>query len=147
MKPLQTTGEQGQATLEMVVSLTAVFALVFWLFELCSLVYTCCVLNDAVQEGVRYASIHGTDSLLCSGPDSACTNQSPYSNVQAVVTSVASASLHNISAMTVTVTYANGTAAAGNPVAVTVAYTYIPFLNFPGLSNTLTFGSQGQILY
>jgi Flp pilus assembly protein TadG len=149
MKPAlrRKASQQGQATVEMVVGLTTVFALVFWLFELCALTYTCSVLNDAAQEGVRYASVHGIDSLICSGPDSVCTNQSPYSNVQAVVTSVASASLHNNSAMTVTVTYANNTAALGNPVAVTIAYTYVPFLNFPGLATTLTFSSQGQILY
>ena len=143
----RTAGEEGQATLEMLVSLTVVFSLVFWLFELCMFTYTCSVLNDAAQEGVRYAMMHGTDSSLCSGPDSTCTNQSPYSNVQAVVTAAASASLHNMSAMTVTVTYANSTAAVGNPVTVKVAYTYVPFLNFPGLANALTFTSQGQILY
>ena len=143
----RTAGEEGQATLEMLVSLTAVFSFVFWLFELCMFTYTCSVLNDAAQEGVRYAMMHGTDSSLCSGPDSTCTNQSPYSSVQAVVTSAASASLHNMSAMTVTVTYANSTAAVGNPVSVKVAYTYVPFLNFPGLANALTFTSQGQILY
>ena len=87
--------ENGQATLEMVVSLTVVFSLVFWLFELCMFTYTCSVLNDAAQEGVRYAIMHGTDSSVCSGPDTQCTNQTPYSNVQAVVTTAASASLHN----------------------------------------------------
>jgi hypothetical protein len=46
--------------------------------------------------------------------------------VQAAVKATASASLHNISAMTVLVSYANNTAAVGNPVAVTVSYTYIP---------------------
>src|ERR1700722_8001717 len=61
MKPPHTAAEQGQATVEMVVSLTAVFALVFWLFELSLLAYTCSVLNDAAQEGVRYAMMHGTD--------------------------------------------------------------------------------------
>jgi Flp pilus assembly protein TadG len=144
---LPNPGEAGQASLEMVISLTTVFALVFWLFELCSFSYTCSVLNDAAQEGVRYAILHGTDSLICSGPDTICPNQSPYSNVQAVVSSVASASLHNMSAMNVTVTYANNTAALGNPVSVKVAYTYVPFLNFPGLATTVTFTSQGQILY
>ena len=44
--------EDGQATLEMVVSLTVAFSLVFWLFELCMFTYTCSVLNDAAQEGV-----------------------------------------------------------------------------------------------
>jgi Flp pilus assembly protein TadG len=43
--------EDGQATLEMVVSLTVIFSLVFWLFELCMFTYTCSVLNDAAQEG------------------------------------------------------------------------------------------------
>lgn len=139
--------QNGQATLEILISLLVVCSLVFWLFELCMFTYTCNVLNDAAQEGVRYATMHGTHSSICSGPDSTCTNQSPYSNVQAVVTAAASASLHNTSAMTVTVSYANDTAASGNPVTVKVAYTYVPYLNFPGLANVLTFTSQGEILY
>jgi Flp pilus assembly protein TadG len=139
--------EDGQATIEMLASLTVVFSLVFWLFELCMFTYTCSVLNDAAQEGVRYAMMHGIDSSICSGPDSTCANQAPYSNVQAVVTNAASASLHNISAMTVTVNYANATAAIGNPVTVKIIYTYVPYLNFPGLAKALTFTSQGQILY
>jgi len=137
----------GQATLEILVSLMVAFSLVFWLFELCMFIYTCSVLNDAAQEGVRYAIMHGKDSSNCSGPDTQCVNQTPYSNVQAVVTTAASASLHNLSAMTVTVSYANSTAAVGNPVAVKVAYTYVPYLNFPGLQNAVTLTSQGEILY
>jgi hypothetical protein len=139
--------EVGQATLEILVSLTVVFSLVFWLFELCMLVYTCSVLNSAAQQGVRYAIMHGIDSSICSGPDTSCTNQTPYSNVQAVVTNEASASLHNMSAMTVTVSYPDSTAAIGSPVAVKVTYTYVPYLNFPQLANALTFTSQGKILY
>jgi hypothetical protein len=44
----------------MVVSLTVAFSLVFWLFELCMFTYTCSVLNDAAQEGVRYAIMEQT---------------------------------------------------------------------------------------
>ena len=139
--------EGGQATIEILVSLTVVFSLVFWLFELCMLVYTCSVLNSAAQQGVRYAIMHGIDSSICSGPDTSCTNQTPYSNVQAVVTNEASASLHNTSAMTVPVSYPDSTAAIGSPVAVKVTYTYVPYLNFPQLANALTFTSQGKILY
>ena len=139
--------QEGQATLEMLISMLVALSLVFWLFELCLFTYTCSVLNSAAQQGVRYAIVHGTHSTICSGPDSTCTDQSPYSNVQAVVTTAASASFHNTSAMTVTVGYPNSTAASGNPVTVTVAYTYIPYLNFPGLANSLTFSSRGQILY
>jgi hypothetical protein len=139
--------EGGQATLEILVSLTVVFSLVFWLFELCMLAYTCSVLNSAAQQGVRYAIMHGIDSSICSGPDTSCTNQTPYSNVQAVVTNEASASLHNTAAMTVTVSYPDSTAAIGSSVAVKVTYTYVPYLNFPQLANALTFTSQGKILY
>jgi Flp pilus assembly protein TadG len=139
--------EGGQATLEMLVTLTVAFSLVLWLFELCMFTYTCSVLNDAAQEGVRYAITHGTGSSNCSGPDIGCANQSPYANVQSVVTTAASASLHNLSAMTVTVSYANSTAAVGNPVAVKVAYTYVPYLNLPGLQDAVTFTSHGEILY
>jgi len=139
--------ERGQASVEMVVSLLVVMSLVFWLFEVCMFIYTCSVLNDATEEGVRYAIVHGTGSTLCSGPDTACTNQAPYSNVQAAVKATASASLHNISAMTVLVSYANNTAAVGNPVAVTVSYTYIPYIQLPGLGGKVSFSSKGEIVY
>ncbi len=139
--------EDGQASLEVVVSLMVVMSLMFWLFELSMFIYTCSVLNNATREGVRYAIMHGTDSSVCSGPDAVCTNQTPYSNVQTVVTTAASASLHDLSAMTVTVAYANSTAAVGNPVTVKVAYTYVPYVNLPGMKNSVTFVSQGQIVY
>jgi Flp pilus assembly protein TadG len=144
----QTRGrEEGQASLEMLASLLVVMSMMFWLFELSLFTYTCCVLNSAAQEGVRYATMHGTDSSTCSGPDAQCTNQTPYSNVQAIVTAAASASLHNLSAMTVTVAYDNGTAAIGNPVTVKVAYTYVPYVNLPGMQNSVFFTSRGQIVY
>jgi Flp pilus assembly protein TadG len=139
--------QEGQATIETVVSLTVTFSLVFWLFELCMFAYTCSVLNDAAQEGVRYAIMHGTDSSICSGPDASCPDQSPYANVTSVVTTASSASIHNLSAMTTTVTYGNGTAAIGNPVAVVITYTYVPILGFPSLARALTFTSRGNILF
>ena len=49
--------------------------------------------------------------------------------------------------MTVTVAYSNSTAAVGNPVTVKVAYTYVPYLTLPGMHNSVTFISQGQIVY
>jgi Flp pilus assembly protein TadG len=139
--------QRGQATLELLVTFIVAFSLVFSLFELCMFTYTCSILNDAVEEGVRYAIMHGTDSSQCSGPDAGCSDQSPYANVQSVVTNVASASLHNLSGMTVTVTYANSTAAIGNPVSVAVAYNYVPILNFSSLQYALRLSSQGQILF
>jgi Flp pilus assembly protein TadG len=139
--------QSGQATIETVVSLIVTFSLVFWLFELSMFAYACSVLNDAAQEGTRYAIMHGTDSSICSGPDASCPDHSPYANVTAVVTAAASASVHNISAMTTTVTNANSTAAVGNPVAVVITYTYVPILAFPSLAKVLTFTSRGNILF
>jgi Flp pilus assembly protein TadG len=143
----RTAREHGQATLEIVVSLLVLMSLVFGLFEICMLTYTCSVLNDAAQEGVRYAIVHGTSSSNCSGPDNGCPDQAPYSNVRAVVTNAASASLHDLTAMSVTVSYSAGTAAVGNPVRVIVVYSYIPYINLPGLHDTVSFSSPGQILY
>jgi Flp pilus assembly protein TadG len=139
--------DDGQAILETAISLSVAISLAFWLFELCMFTYTCAVLNSATQQGVRYAIVHGTDSASCSGPDSTCADNSPYSNVRTIVTAAASASLHNTTAMTVTVTYANGTAAPGNPVTVASMYTYIPYITLPGIGNTVRFSSTGQILY
>jgi Flp pilus assembly protein TadG len=133
--------------IETVVSIMVVFSLVFWLFELCMFTYTCSVLNDAAQEGVRYAIMHGSDSSACSGPDTQCTDHSPYANVRAVVTGVTSVSLHNMSAMTITVNYGNSTAAPGNPVTVTVSYTYVPYVTLPWTQSSVTLVSQGEILY
>jgi Flp pilus assembly protein TadG len=139
--------DAGQTLLETALSLWVTISVVFWLFEFCMFAYTCNVLNSAAQQGVRYAIVHGTDSTSCSGPDSACTDSSPYAKVKAVVTSAASASLHDTSGMTVTVSYLNGTAAPGNPVTVQLAYTYVPYIKLPGIANTVTLSSRGYILF
>jgi hypothetical protein len=109
--------------------------------------FTSSVLSDAAQAGVHYAIMHGTDSSICSGPDAVCPDKSPYSSVQAVVKDVASVSLHNLSAMSVTVSYGNNTAAPGNPVSITIAYTYVSFLKLAWMNRSATFRSQGQIFY
>jgi Flp pilus assembly protein TadG len=137
----------GQATLEFALSFTVITALVFGLFEICMFTYTCSVLNEAAAEGVRYAIMHGTDSTICSGPDAACPNQSPYSSVQAVVKATAAASMHDVSAMTVGVSYANATAAPGNPVTVSIVYTFVPYVNFSWIKRSVTFTSAGQVIY
>ena len=94
---------------ETAISLVTTVTLAFWLFELCMMTYTCTVLNDAARTGVRYAITHGTDSTICSGPDSTCTNQTPYTNVQTAVKGMTAISLHNLTSMTVTVTYPDAT--------------------------------------
>ncbi|HZY64190.1 MAG TPA: TadE family protein [Edaphobacter sp.] len=138
--------ETASALIETALSLIVTFLLAFGLFELCMFSYTCIVLNDAAQEGVRYAIMHGTNSSNCSGPDNGCTDKS-YDNVKAVVKTAASASLHDVSAMTINVTYGDATAAPGHPVSVSVVYTYVPYVNFPGLERTMTFTSEGRTIF
>lgn len=139
--------DTGQAIVETALSIVVTITLAFWLFELSMMTYTCVILNDATHEGVRYATLHGTDSAICSGPDSACTNKSPYSNVQTVVKGITAISLHDLTAMTITVAYPDKTAKPGSRVTVAVAYTYVPYIDFPGLQTMLTFSSQGRITY
>ncbi|HEY0757643.1 MAG TPA: TadE/TadG family type IV pilus assembly protein [Acidisarcina sp.] len=137
----------AQAMVETALSLVVTITLAFWLFELSMMSYTCIVLNDAAHEGVRYATLHGTDSTLCSGPDPACSDHAPYNNVQATVRGITGYSLHDTSAMTVTVTYPDANAKPGSRVAVVVAYTYVPYINFPGLQTPMTFTTLGRITY
>ena len=93
--------------------IVVIFTVVFWVFELGWLMYTYSVLADAANEGVRYAMVH-------SGGDPAGT--------QAKVKTFAATSLHNVSAISVSVTPPDGSYAPPNRVQVTVTYTYIPYL-------------------
>ncbi len=93
--------------------IVVIFTVVFWVFELGWLMYTYSVLADAVNEGVRYAIVH-------SGGDVAGT--------QAKVKAFAGTSLHDVSAITPSVTFPDGNSAPPNRVRVTVTYTYIPYL-------------------
>jgi TadE-like protein len=141
------SGESGQAIVETAISLVLTITLAFWLFELSMMAYTCIVLNDAVHEGVRYATLHGTDSSACSGPDATCTDHSPYPNVQGTVRGFTDYSLHNMTGMNIKVNYPDSTAKPGSRVTVVIEYTYAPYINFPGLKAFLTFNSLGRITY
>src|SRR3989442_15202033 len=105
--------QRGQSLLETAMMIVVIFTVVFWVFELGWLMYTYSVLADAANEGVRYAIVH-------SGGDPAGT--------QAKVKAFASTSMHDVSAISVSVTSPDGTYAPPNRVRVTVTYTYIPFL-------------------
>ena len=105
--------QRGQSLVETALMIWVIITVVFSVFELGWLMYTYSVLADAANEGVRYAIVH-------SGGDPAGT--------QAKVKAFASTSMHDVSAITVTVTSPDGTYAPPNRVRVTVTYTYIPYL-------------------
>jgi Flp pilus assembly protein TadG len=115
--------EQGEALLEMALSILTIFTILFWIMEISFLMYTYAVMSDAANEGVRYAIVH---------PGSATGFTTNVSNR---VKTFASTSMHNTSAMTVAVSDPDST--AGVPdytpphrVRVTVSYAYIPWLRY-----------------
>jgi Flp pilus assembly protein TadG len=145
--------ERGQAMVEFILAVSFVFVLLLWAMELTSLVYTYTVMADAAKEGVRYAVVHGsnTDTTHCSGPyppsiPASCTD-STGALVQTVVTNVAKASFHDVSAMTVNVTYLDGNNQTPNRVQVTVSYPYKAMFGSLGWSPpTINAASEGRIV-
>jgi Flp pilus assembly protein TadG len=106
-------GESGQSLLETAMMITIIFSVVFWMFEIGWLMYTYSVMANAANEGVRYSIVH-------SGGDAAGTD--------ATVKTFATASLHDVTALTTSITFPDGGAAPPNRVRVAVTYVYIPYL-------------------
>jgi Flp pilus assembly protein TadG len=106
-------GESGQSLLETAMMITIIFTVVFWVFEIGWLMYTYSVMANAANEGVRYSIVH-------SGGDAAGT--------EATVKNFATASLHDVTAITTSITFPDGSAAPPNRVRVAVTYVYIPYL-------------------
>lgn len=131
---------------ETALALLVVIPVVLWLFELCMLVYTYSVLGDAARQGVRYAIVHGTDSTNCSGPTSGCTD-SVGANVVSVVNHAAAYSFHNISNMAVQVTYPDDSSTPPARIAIAIDYTYVPYIDLPGIATKLQLQAQGRIIY
>lgn len=148
--------ERGQALVEFALTLAFIFLLFIGLLEIIFLMYAYNTLANAAKEGVRYAIVHGTQNVNCSGPLSStfCTSPdtSPYANVQAVVANFAGLSMQKVPAGNVTVDYnpnsANPTGACNNPgclVRVTVHQKYQPFFGLGWPSVTLYAVAEGRI--
>lgn len=138
--------EEGSLVVETALSLLLVIPMLFWLFEMCMLTYTYSVLGDAARQGVRYAIVHGTGSANCSGPTTGCADTSG-ANVISVVQTAAAYSFHDLSQMTVQVTYPDASSAPPSRVNVTINYTYVPYIRLPGIADSVQLSAQGRILY
>lgn len=140
--------EKGAAQIEFLVSIVMFLVLMFWTFEMTTMIYTYVVMGAAAKAGVRYAIVHGKSSgSYCSGPDCASTADQTGANVKSLVTTYAGLSLHDISAITINVNYLDSSAAPPSRVQVQVAYPYIPYVSFPGFSPQLVASAQGRIVY
>ena len=145
---------------EFVLSILMILVLILGIMELVMMVYTYVVVADSAKEGVRFAIVHGCDNTECYGPG-ACTNviggSAPACDASAVgvvnrVKQYAQYSLHDISGMTINVTYgpATGfttspnTSMPGSAVKVEVRYPYAPYFSF-GWRPTLHASATGSI--
>ena len=140
--------ERGQAQVEFALSIMVVLVTVFCAWELLMAMYTASVMADAAKEGVRYAIVHGSNSSLCSGPNPSnpCASDPTAGEVVNTVKTYAQASLHDVSAITVTVSYPDGTNDAPNRVQVTVTYSYVPYINLGFFTPTLRTKAAGRIV-
>jgi Flp pilus assembly protein TadG len=139
--------DSGSILLEFSFSVWTLFLLTFLIFEFCMTIYTYSVLTNAAREGVRYAIVHGTDNSSCSGPSSGC-GDGDGDNVTAVVNRYAGISFHDISAMTVTPSWPDGTSTPSSRVVVTITYAYVPYLSVPGFNApTMHVTAEGRMGY
>ena len=138
--------EDGSLLVEAALALLVVVPMVFWLFEMCMLTYTCSVLGESARQGVRYAIVHGADSGNCSGPSNGCSD-STAANVSSVVKQFAAYSFHNLSNMTVQVSYPDASSVPPSRVDITIHYTYVPYIQLPGIVQNIQMSAQGRIIY
>lgn len=138
--------ERGSVAIETALGFTLIMTMVLGIIEFSMMAYSFGVVEEAAREGVRYASIHGTDSTNCSGPSSGCVDSSAV-NVSSDVTTYANAYAGNISRMNVTVTYPDAASTPNSRVQVAISYQYQPLFAFPGTPPTLNISAVGRIIY
>lgn len=150
----------GQAQVEFALVIVFLMILILSMLELLTLMHTYNVLADSAKEGLRYAIVHGTKNSTPSGPTCPCSDidgpAAPpgtvpgYGSGYGVVKTYAQYSLHDMTGLTVTVTYldtANPPAnKVPNRVHIVVAYPYRPFFNLGWPTVTVNAAAEGRIV-
>lgn len=131
ISPTRIRQQRGQSLLETAMMIVVIFNVVFWIFELGWMMYTYSVMADAANEGVRYAIVH-------SGGDTTGT--------KARVTTFARTSLHNVNAISTSVTFPDGNSTPPNRVRVAVSYTYVPWLSQFITTPTMQTYAEGRMI-
>lgn len=142
--------DKGAVQIEFILSFLTIMFLIFGMWEMIMIMHTMNVLSDAAKEGVRYAIVHGGGGgLTCSGPSPPpeCTSpDTTGAQVTAVVRDYAKYTMHDISAITITVTYPDGQITPPSRVRVDVAYAFVPYTAL-NISPTLHAAAEGRIVY
>lgn len=151
---------RGQAQVEFALVVVFLMVLVLSMVELVTLMHTYNSLADAAKEGLRYAIVHGRNNSTPSGPSCPCADidgpPAPpgsvpgYGSGYGVVQTYAQYSLHDLTGITVTVTYPDTANAPANQppnrVQVLVAYPYHPFFNLGWPTVTVNAAAEGRIV-
>jgi len=137
--------ECGSIMIETALGYMIMMTMVLGIIECSMMAYTFSVMEDAAREGVRYASVHGTNSPSCNGPSSGCDANA--TNVSNDVKTYANTFTNGLTGMTVTVTYPDGASTATSRVKVALSCTYSPVFHFPGTAHLLQVSASGRILY
>ena len=142
-------GTEGAVQIEFVLSFLVIMFTIFGIWELVMVVHTMNVLSDAAKEGVRYAIVHGGGNANCSGPSppETCTNPDVAGDrIVTLVRTWAQYTLHDIDAISVNVSYPDGTTEVPSRVRVEVVYTFVPYTALP-IRPAIRTVSEGRILY
>ena len=134
--------DDGATLVEMAVTLTVLFALVFCFMEICLIIYSHNLISELAREGTRYAMVRGATCPTSSNP----TCEVTASQVNSYVSSIA---LPNLAGGTITVatTYPNGNESPGSTVQVKVTYIFAITMHYvPTPSFTMTSTSVMTIL-
>ena len=152
-KPKSRRADRGQASVEFALIVIFVILLIVGFIEVVLLLHTYNVLADSAKEGIRYAIVHGAGNTSSSGPTCPCSAIDGAAGT-GIVKTYAQYSLHDSSAMTVTVDYnpssANGAKACNKAlclVRVTVSYPYQPFFGLGWPTVTVNAAAQGRVVY
>lgn len=139
--------QRGQSTIELTLTVVFVMWAVFFMFEMISYVYTYNVLAYSAKEAVRFAVVHGAGNSCSSGSCTTGIVGAPDTTaIQNVATTAAKQSFHDVSGITVNVTYPDGSNAAPNRVQVVVSYTYVPYATLHWTPATMFATAEGRIL-
>jgi hypothetical protein len=139
--------ECGSVLIETSLAYMLGMAMVLGIIELAMMCYTFGVVSEAARNGVHYATIHGSNSSICSGPSAGCTDPTG-ANVVAQVDAFAATFAKNRSAMAVNVSYPDtGGSTAPSRVIVSVTYTYVPLFMISSTGRVFHITEQGRISY
>lgn len=141
------TGRHGQSLVEFSVVVLLLVIMLLFIVEMSRMVLVYTTVANAARAGLRYAVVHGNTRAAGATVDSASGPANDPAQVVTVVRNVASAGLLTTSLLVVHVTYPGASNAPGQPVNITVVYTYDPLTTY--FSKTLRLGSatQGIILF